>query len=91
MRWDITAHKKKMSKEYYKKLIVDYRAQIANEREAKKRDNAHYASLIKSTSSASGKASYRKSKIDRAAYHDRRIESLKDKIESARRAMKLSK
>lgn len=80
-----------MSKEYYKKLIVDYRARIEDEREAKKRDNAHYASLIKSTSSPSSKASYRKAKIDRAAQHDRKIESLKDKIESARRSMKLSK
>ena len=36
-----------MSKEYYKKRLVDLRAEIAREREAKKRDNANYASLIK--------------------------------------------
>lgn len=32
-----------MSKEYYKKKLVDLRADIAREREAKKRDNANYA------------------------------------------------
>ena len=36
-----------MSKEYYKKRIIDLRADLAKEKEAKKRDNAHYASLIK--------------------------------------------
>lgn len=37
-----------MSKEYYKKCIIDDRAQIAKERERKKKDNARYAALIKS-------------------------------------------
>ena len=40
-----------MSKEYYKKKIIDLRASIANEKEAKKRDNERYASLIKGASS----------------------------------------
>ena len=62
-----------MSKEYYKKRIIDLRATLAKEREAKKKDNAHYADLIKRCSTPSGKTSYRKSKIDRAASHDRRI------------------
>ncbi len=65
------------NKAYYRKLIVDKRAQIAKEREAKKRDNESYARMIKNSTSTSGKASLRKSKIDRAAAHDRRIESLK--------------
>ena len=66
-----------MSKEYYKKKLVDLRADIAKEREAKERDNKRYASLIKGASSISSKASYRKQKIDKAAYHDRQIENLK--------------
>ena len=77
-----------MSKEYYKKRIIDLRASIAKEKEAKKRDNEYYSRQIKSASSPSSKASYRKSKIDRAASHDRRIESLKRDIQSAQDALK---
>lgn len=77
-----------MSKEYYKKKLVDLRADIAKEREAKKRDNERYASLIKGASSISSKASYRKQKIDKAAYHDRQIENLKRQVESTREAIK---
>ncbi len=80
-----------MSKEYYKKRIVDLRGSIAKEREAKKKDNAYYAALIKKASTPSGKATYRKSKIDRAASHDRRIESLKRDIESAKASLKRCK
>jgi hypothetical protein len=70
-----------MSVEYYKKKLVDLRADVVKEKEAKKRDNERYAGLIKSASSPSSKASYRKSKIDHAAAHDRKIESLKREIE----------
>ena len=35
-----------MSKEYYRKKIIDLRADLAKEKEEKKRDNAHYADLI---------------------------------------------
>lgn len=77
-----------MSKEYYKKRLIDLRASIAKEREAKKKDNAYYADMIKRTSSISIKASYRKSKISRAASHDRRIESLKRDIENVRAAIR---
>ena len=77
-----------MSKEYYKKRLIDLRASIAKEREAKKKDNAYYADMIKRTSSISSKASYRKSKISRAASHDRRIESLKRDIENLRAAIR---
>lgn len=77
-----------MSKEYYKKRLIDLRASIAKEREAKKKDNAYYADMIKRTSSISSKASYRKSKISRAASHDRRIESLKRDIEIMRAAIR---
>ena len=77
-----------MSKEYYKKRLIDLRASIAKEREAKKKDNAYYADMIKRTSSISSKASYRKSKISRAASHDRRIESLKREIENMRAAIR---
>ena len=77
-----------MSKEYYRKRIIDLRASLEKEREAKKKDNAYYADLIKRTSSPSSKTSYRKSKVDRAASHDRQIESLKRQIESARESLK---
>ena len=77
-----------MSKEYYKKKIIDLRADIAKEKEAKKRDNEKYAGWIKSASSPSSKASYRKSKIDAAARHDRQIEYLKRQIESAKDSLK---
>ena len=80
-----------MSKEYYKKRIIDLRASIAKEREAKKRDNAHYADLIKRASGPSNKAFYRKSKIDKATDHDRHIESYKRDIESAKASLKRCK
>ena len=76
-----------MSKEYYKKRIIDLRADMVREKEAKKRDNERYASMIKGASSPSSKASYRKQKIDKAAYHDRQIESLKRQIESCKESI----
>ena len=76
-----------MSKEYYKKKIIDLRASIAREKEQKKRDNEYYSRMIKSASSPSSKASYRKSKIDKAASHDRDIEYYKRQIESAKEAI----
>ena len=76
-----------MSVEYYKKKLVDLRSDLAKEKEAKKRDNESYAGLIKSASSPSSKASYRKSKIDHAASHDRRIESLKREIERCKETL----
>ena len=76
-----------MSKEYYKKKIIDLRASIAREKEEKKRDNEYYARLIKSASSPSSKASYRKSKIDKAASHDRDIEYYKRQIKDAKESL----
>lgn len=76
-----------MSVEYYKKLIIDLRARMAKEKEAKKSDNERYSSLVKSASSPSSKASYRKTKIDRAASHDRQIESYKRQIDSAKASL----
>lgn len=76
-----------MSKEYYKKKIIDLRADIAKEKDQKKKDNERYANLIKSASSPSSKASYRKSKIDVAASHDRDIERYKRQIEDAKEAL----
>ena len=80
-----------MSKEYYKKKIIDLRASLSKEKEAKKKDNENYARWIKSASSPSSKASYRKSKIDKAASHDRQIEYLKRQIESAKESLKRCK
>lgn len=77
-----------MSKEYYRKKIIDLRADLAKEKEAKKKDNTHYADMIKRSSSPSSKAMYRKSKIDHAASHDRHIDSLKRQIESAKESLK---
>ena len=77
-----------MSVEYYRKRLIDLRAQVAKEREAKKKDNERYAAYVKNASSPSSKASYRKSKIDHAASHDRRIESLKREIERTNDALK---
>jgi len=80
-----------MSKEYYKKQIIDLRAKIEKEREAKKRDNENYARYIKNASSASNKAYYRKAKIEKAAYHDRYIEQYKRQIENAQASLKRCK
>ena len=77
-----------MSKEYYKKRIIDLRADIAREKEAKKRDNENYARYIRNASTPSTKASYRKSKVDAAARHDRQIEYLKRQIESTKDSLK---
>ncbi len=76
-----------MSIEYYRKRLIDLRAQVATEREAKKRDNTRYADLVKRATSPSSKASYRKQKIDHAASHDRRIESLKREIERTKESL----
>ena len=76
-----------MSKEYYKKRIIDLRADMAREKEAKKRDYERYASMIKGASSPSSKASYRKQKLDKAANHDRHIESLKRQFESCKESI----
>ena len=73
-----------MSLEYYKKQMVDLRAKLQKEKDAKKKDNEYYARMVKFSSTPSGKASYRKSKIDRAAYHDRQIESIKRSIETCK-------
>lgn len=77
-----------MSVEYYRKRLIDLRAQVAREREAKKRDNERYAAYVKSATSPGSKASYRKQKIDHAAAHDRRIESLKREIERTNETLK---
>lgn len=80
-----------MSKEYYKKKIIDLRASITKEKEAKKKDNEYYARMIKNASTPSSKTSYRKMKIDKAASHDRRVEELKKQIESAKDSLKRAK
>lgn len=77
-----------MSKEYYKKRIIDLRAYIAKEREQKKKDNEYYARMIKGASTPTSKATYRKNKIDKAAYHDRQIENYKRQLESAKESLK---
>lgn len=78
-----------MSKEYYKKRIIDLRASL--QKEVKKKDNEYYARMIKSTTSPIYKTNYRKYKIDKAASHDRQIEYLKRQIESAKESLKRCK
>lgn len=80
-----------MSKEYFKKKIIDLRAAIDKEKEAKKRDAERDAMYIKRATTPSSKASYRKQKIDHAASHAKRIESLKREIERVREALKREK
>lgn len=76
-----------MSLEYYKKQMVDLRAKLQKEKDAKKKDNERYAALVKGASSPSSKAYYRKSKIDHTASHDRQIESIKRQIESCKESI----
>ncbi len=75
-----------MSVEYYRKRIIDLRAALAKEKEAKKHDNEYYAGYIRSAQ-PSAKASYRKSKIDRAAAHDSKIASIKYEIDKAKESL----
>ena len=77
-----------MSKEYYKKKIIELRARIDREKQDKKRDNERYADLIKIASSPSSKAGYRKNKVDASAAHDRRIEGWKREIENTKASLK---
>lgn len=80
-----------MSKEYYRKRLIDLRDALKREKEAKKRDNEKYAGYIRNATSASTKASWRKSKIDASASHDRRIESIKRDIERNKEYLKREK
>jgi len=76
-----------MSVEIYRKKLIDLRAAVQREKDNKKRDNEHYADLIKRASSPGTKVAYRKSKIDRSASHDRTIDNLKRQIESTKDAL----
>ncbi len=73
-----------MTVEYYRKHIIDLRTKLQKEKDAKKKDNERYADMIKRATSSSLKATYRKNKIDRAASHDRAIDSIKRQIDSAK-------
>lgn len=76
-----------MDKAYYRKQLIDIRAKIAKEKEAKKKDNEYYARLVKGASTTTLKAQYRKSKVDKAASHDRTINNLKAQVERVKAAM----
>lgn len=80
-----------MSKEYYKKKIIDLRAKLDKEKEEKKKDNERYADYIKRASTTDRKAYFRKEKVARAAAHDRQIESIKRDIERAKESLKREK
>ena len=72
-----------MNKAFYQKQIIDLRVRIARERDAMKRDNESYSQMIRNSSSPSGKAALRKSKIDRTEGHKRIIASLQTQIAQA--------
>ncbi|MCQ2049977.1 MAG: hypothetical protein MJZ22_03115 [Candidatus Saccharibacteria bacterium] len=76
-----------MSLEFHKKKMVDLRAKLQKEKDAKKHDNEHYADNIKSASTTEKKAYWRKVKIEHAASHDRAIESIKRQIESCKESI----
>lgn len=80
-----------MSKEYYKKKIIDLRAKLDKEKEEKKKDNERYADYIKRATTTDRKAYYRKEKVSRAATHDHQIESIKREIERAKESLKREK
>ena len=46
-----------MSLEYYKKQMVDLRARLQKEKDAKKKDNEYYARCIKGATTPTSKAS----------------------------------
>ena len=76
-----------MSVEYYRKQIIDLRARLDKEKENKKKDNADDGDMAKKASSPSSKAAYKKTKVDKAASHDRAIESLKKQIERSKESL----
>ena len=80
-----------MSKEYYKKKIIDLRADLQKEKDAKKKDNEYYAARIKSASTTDNKAYYRKEKVSHAVSHDKKIEYIKREIERAKESLKREK
>ena len=80
-----------MSKDFYKKKIIDLRTKLDKEKEAKKKDNERYAGYVKSASSTDRKAYYRKQKVDASARHDRNMEYIKREIERAKEALKREK
>ena len=80
-----------MSKEFYKKKIIDLRAKLQKEKDAKKKDNERYADYTKREKSTDRKAYYRKEKVAHAASHDRHIESIKNEIERAKESLKREK
>lgn len=80
-----------MSKEYYKKKIIDLRADLQKEKDAKKKDNEYYAAHIKSASTTDKKAYYRKEKVSHSTSHDKKIEYIKREIERAKESLKREK
>ncbi|MBR4775488.1 MAG: hypothetical protein IK008_05275 [Bacteroidales bacterium] len=80
-----------MSKEFYRKKIIDLRAKLEREKDAKKRDNERYADYVKRATTTDRKAYYRKEKVTHAASHDRQIEYIKREIERAKESLKREK
>ena len=80
-----------MSKEFYKKKLIDLRAKLQKEKDEKKKDNERYANYVKNAKSTDQKAYYRKQKVSKATDHDRHIDSIKRDIERAKESLKREK
>lgn len=81
-----------MSKDYYRKLIADKRAEIVSLRASIKRIRENkssrmkdLAAKIRNTKISSSKESYRKQKLKEAARFENDIESYKRKIENVKK------
>ena len=79
---------KVMSKEYYKKAILTCKANMAREREQKKKDNARIADSIKKASSAVVKAQLRRDKKAVSDRHDYNINRYKQQLEGYQKSLK---
>ena len=87
-----------MSKESYKNIIANKRAEIVSLRakivkvkSEKKKRMESLAKYIKSAVSPSSKESYRKSKISDSAKFDHEVDSLKNRIEGVKKLLEQAK
>lgn len=76
------------SKDTCRSNIIRISANLAKEREQKKKDNESYARQIAAATTPARKAALRKDKMNRAAVHDNRINQMKRELEGVRKYMK---
>lgn len=80
-----------MSKEELQERLKDIREEIKREEEARKEDNAYYASLVRDATNEIEKFNYRSLKKEVAWEHDMQIEQLKLLKEKIKIEIKLAK